>query len=942
MQNREEMDIDQTMDVPDTPDRSATWKTKGGEDNEKKVNSSATDDFRNSNNLDKGVLNRLRGSGRGNSGRLYSHPGKELSICDETEHGSSSSVLKNAQLFRRMIADKTSKCDTKHSAQPQQAEHVTSNSYVNGGSNYLVDRTKLGRDSCGITEVLDSDVKMQDGTSDEMIDLISSKKIPSSSTYSANGRNTRRKMIPGNTKYDKGKAICSEVSSKSFDCKDENSIMDLTVLNKHTVVLERAHPVDASKDFVAKEMRRGSTAANRCLSLHNIANSPNASSNSCKGKAKTDHDTYNGAGAGAGAGLDCGKGFSLSSDSHPKTEHILSRSLYSIASPRSTGQKRLVRNGHISPYNIARAKQSSEIHGNSYTNGTEDDIKKVVSGGSSCLVDIVSPNSEDNHYGKVKEKGVMHYPYPSKEHDPKTLSSSSNPTKEANGIRDANGDASRSSEEICGWRSTRNRSKKIYSPLSDDVGRISRRNDGVGYFLDQHHENRTENRVNVGEGKNTIETTFPEVQEPVPFQHGPASCSVQESSSIAMSEMDRKSGRNRGTNKLLKRQKKHSSFGSNLGECSTWALDDSEVAFLGSSGEPSNARSTRSRNPHHRGILGPVIEIDDLSPEIRCRMVDDDSDVRARQVEADEILARQLQEQLYHEFPGAGGGEIDASIAWTLQQGEDAQHNSRGSHRASHPDNKKKMELGKADKRDGESGDRNGLIHAVQEEGLMDSHHQYLSMKCLQWSAMVVGILKIDIYQLLKITPQYLFLRDKTNEDESFVALVLEKPLAVCVRDDLDGGIGKNLVYWSFNPLWHASPELCAGQFLGIWKSCFPRGIMDLSELEGLVLENPGALNCGRIHMLEALEAAVGNSSDVTRASHFFQAQRDFNENDYEMLLTLDEDNHHGGASLNQINGLPQSTVQITLKKLVLSVLKPHPLEIQFAIFPAYINFTKR
>ncbi|ESR33845.1 hypothetical protein CICLE_v10006228mg [Citrus x clementina] len=63
-----------------------------------------------------------------------------------------------------------------------------------------------------------------------------------------------------------------------------------------------------------------------------------------------------------------------------------------------------------------------------------------------------------------------------------------------------------------------------------------------------------------------------------------------------------------------------------------------------------------------------------------------------------------------------------------------------------------------------------------------------------------------------------------------------------------------------------------------------------------------------RLDILEALESAVDFGDLETR--HVSQLQREFNENDYEMLLALDENNHQSGASANQINSLPLSTVQ--------------------------------
>lgn len=113
-------------------------------------------------------------------------------------------------------------------------------------------------------------------------------------------------------------------------------------------------------------------------------------------------------------------------------------------------------------------------------------------------------------------------------------------------------------------------------------------------------------------------------------------------------------------NARIKRQKQGSTSSTN-GECSTSNFDDSELVCLGSSGEPSNSRSTRDLNRSGLGVLEPIIEIDELSPEIRdnssCNIgcsSNDDSDVRARQLEVDEMLARELQEELYNEVPGVG------------------------------------------------------------------------------------------------------------------------------------------------------------------------------------------------------------------------------------------------------------------------------------------------
>lgn len=136
-----------------------------------------------------------------------------------------------------------------------------------------------------------------------------------------------------------------------------------------------------------------------------------------------------------------------------------------------------------------------------------------------------------------------------------------------------------------------------------------------------------------------------------------------------VSEADRIVESHHAANTINRRQKKHRMTSRNAVECSTSVSNDSDIVFLGSSGESLNSRSFRNRTHECQGNMRPVIEVEELPSEVRQTIShdlgcinNDYSDARARQVEADEMLARELQEQLYQEVPVVGGGEVGSSI----------------------------------------------------------------------------------------------------------------------------------------------------------------------------------------------------------------------------------------------------------------------------------------
>ncbi|CAN6268506.1 unnamed protein product, partial [Urochloa humidicola] len=166
---------------------------------------------------------------------------------------------------------------------------------------------------------------------------------------------------------------------------------------------------------------------------------------------------------------------------------------------------------------------------------------------------------------------------------------------------------------------------------------------------------------------------------------GKLSCSTEgESGSSAPSSQDHGSGEtimasNRAGNKTIiigGGRRRHASTSSHPGESSS-VHDEPGASFVSS----SKITAGKNHTSHRHDI--PVISIDDISPEaasssrIYSNGTSVDPTIQA-QLESDELLARQLQEQLYNESPRfAPREEIDASVAMSLQHEEDTHHISR-------------------------------------------------------------------------------------------------------------------------------------------------------------------------------------------------------------------------------------------------------------------------
>ncbi|KAJ6805920.1 uncharacterized protein M6B38_176515 [Iris pallida] len=298
-------------------------------------------------------------------------------------------------------------------------------------------------------------------------------------------------------------------------------------------------------------------------------------------------------------------------------------------------------------------------------------------------------------------------------------------------------------------------------------------------------------------------------------------CVPHQSSEIATGYRDHADHLNESQRwkKLMISKRKNNSVHSSYGESSSSTIEGSEASNLQSSGHFANPESTRGcDSKHHRTVFAPVMVVDEMEQtQLKCINFPEqsgrtpvDSITKVSQVESDEILARQLQEQFYHELEGFGGSEeVDADID-SLQQDD-----------------------------------------ARQSASLARSSpfsHRDTSMA--------------HLYAYYARLPQ------TTNRDHAPTS---------SRRDNYGLGMDSET------------------RMMAEVRRSFNSAQMGRET---------------RHNLLEALEATFDNSNDMF-SENVLHTRRDFNESDYEMLLTLDENDHyHVGASVDQINSLPQSVIQ--------------------------------
>lgn len=209
--------------------------------------------------------------------------------------------------------------------------------------------------------------------------------------------------------------------------------------------------------------------------------------------------------------------------------------------------------------------------------------------------------------------------------------------EEANGSSSATRNLLENFEGQGGWRTTHSE-KNADQHSYDANGHHSRRNYNVGRFINRHNMNRMD-RSGTGSSQNNNNVS------------GSLSADSPQPTSLIIPDVDQSTRPHPTAASLTKRQRKRESLSGNPIEAS----HNSEIIFLNSSGESSSSSRSRVLDPELVNLLSTPRFTNRLSEDLDNN--DNNSlDARARQLEADEMLARELQEQLYRDDIFEGGG----------------------------------------------------------------------------------------------------------------------------------------------------------------------------------------------------------------------------------------------------------------------------------------------
>lgn len=190
--------------------------------------------------------------------------------------------------------------------------------------------------------------------------------------------------------------------SKSSSSSQDDSFLDLTERNLHRPVIGNASPSRVPGNNRA-DFRKRSGLANG-TSSHGLTNFPIAS---CNASEETNNMTR------VGSSIAFGEGMEVVGSNNKKPGNDGFLSLDPVASPRVNKQKRLVRNGCISPNNIAKAKQlaGKDINDSVAVARNNGSMASCALPISTDIRELVAEDS-DSHAGKGK--GVISHPCSSK------------------------------------------------------------------------------------------------------------------------------------------------------------------------------------------------------------------------------------------------------------------------------------------------------------------------------------------------------------------------------------------------------------------------------------------------------------------------------------------------------------------------------------------------